>query len=412
MPNIKQLLLLSMSIAVFASCSDDGVIVDPIVPTLQLENPATYDFTRDGASTISFSGQTERIGMAQELVSAMLDFDSSPELLLEMYANQTASGGDANPFSDTELNASINSVRSKVAASRDLFSSNSVESLEIQAAFEALILAQVSEVFPNQNELAAVGVAGQIADGSSVRYVNGGGLEYNQAVTKSLTGALMADQMLNNFLSPSLLDQGTNRADNDNNITAEGEAYTSMEHFWDEAFGYIFGGPGTDFAEPLNTLGADSFLNKYLSRVDGDSDFAGIASEVYEALKLGRAAIVAKEYDLRDEQADIIVDRVSQVIAVRAVFYLQQGKNALANNDFGGAFHDLSEGYGFIFSLRFLRDSNTDQALFSKSEVDGFINQLTQGNGFWDLDAATLDQMSEEIAAKFNFTVEQAVTVN
>jgi hypothetical protein len=145
-----------------------------------------------------------------------------------------------------------------------------------------------------------------------------------------------------------------------------------------------------------------------LSRVEGDDDFAGIASEIFEALKLGRAAIVALDYDLRDEQADIITDRVSEVVGVRAVYYLQQGKNALARNDFGAAFHDLSEGYGFVFSLRFLRDSNTDQALFSKSEVDGFINQLTQGSGFWGIDAATLDQLSNDIAAKFDFSVEQA----
>ena len=48
----------------------------------------------------------------------------------------------------------------------------------------------------------------------------------------------------------------------------------------------------------------DSFLNKYLSRVEGDSDFAGIAEEIYNAFKLGRAAIVAKDYTTRNVQAD------------------------------------------------------------------------------------------------------------
>jgi hypothetical protein len=409
--NIKQLFLFSISIAFFASCSDDGTIVDPvdpIDPVVELVNPVSYDFTRNGASTISFSGQTERIGMATEMVNALSNFQSTEEQLLEMYANQTASGGDANPYTDSDLNASSKSVKSKVAASKDFFSSNTVESAEIKAALETLIIAQVSEVFPNQNELAAEGAAGQIADGSSVRYVSAGGLEYNQAVSKSLIGALMVDQMLNNYLSPSVLDEGTNVEDNNNGVVAEGQVYTNMEHKWDEAFGYIFGAPGADYADPLNTLGGDSFLNKYLSRVEGDDDFAGIASEIFEALKLGRAAIVALDYDLRDEQADIITDRVSEVVGVRAVYYLQQGKNALARNDFGAAFHDLSEGYGFVFSLRFLRDSNTDQALFSKSEVDGFINQLTQGSGFWGIDAATLDQLSNDIAAKFDFSVEQA----
>ena len=408
MANIKQLLLLFTIISVFASCSDDGTIIEPIDPVNELVNPTTYDFTRDGASTVSFTGQTERIGMATEMVNAMSNFESTPEQLLEMYTNQTASGGDANPFLGADLNASSKSIKSKVAASRDFFSTNNAESSQIKVEIERLILAQVTEVFPNQNELAAKGVAGQIADGSSARYVNGGGLEYNQAVAKSLIGALMVDQMLNNYLSPSVLDEGLNVENNDNGIVVEGQVYTNMEHKWDEAFGYIFGAPGADFAEPLNTLGGDGFLNKYLSRVEGDNDFTGIASDIYEALKLGRAAIVAKNYALRDEQAAIITDRVSEVVGVRAVFYLQQGKNALANGDFGGAFHDLSEGYGFVFSLRFLKDSNTGQALFTKSEVDGFIQQLTQGNGFWDIGATTLDQLSTDIASKFEFTVNQA----
>jgi len=405
--NIKQFLFFSIIITLFASCSDDNMNEGPN-PTNELENPDSYQFLRDGASTVSFSGQTERIGMATELVDAMVNFESTEEQLLEMYSNQTASGADANPFSDASLNSSTKSVKSKVAASNDLFSTNSVESAEIKEALESMIKAQVSEVFPNQNELASLGVAGQIADGSSVRYVNASGLEYNQAVNKSLIGALMVDQMLNNYLSTSVLDEGSNIEDNNNGIIADGEVYTNMEHKWDEAFGYLFGAPGADYTDPLNTLGGGAFLNKYLARVEGDEDFKGIANEIFEALKLGRTAIVTKDYDLRDEQADIVIDRISEVIGVRAVYYLQQGKIALANGTLGTAFHDLSEGYGFVFSLRFVKNSNTDAAIFSKSEVDSFINLLTAGNGFWDIDSATLDQISNDIAAKFDFTVEQA----
>ena len=310
------------------------------------------------------------------------------------YANQTASGGDANPYADSDLNASTKSVKSKVAASRDFFSANTVESAEIKANIESWILAQVNEIFPNKDVLAESGVAGQIADGSSVRYVNGGGLEYNQAVNKSLIGALMVDQMVNNYLSTSVLDEADNRSANDNDETAEGEDYTTMEHKWDEAYGYLFGA-STDEANPIATLGEDSFLNKYLARVDEDPDFSGIAQDIFDALKLGRAAIVAKDYDTRDTQAEIVREKIAKVIAVRAVYYLQQGKIALESNNNGGAFHDLSEGFGFVYSLRFLRIPNSDDAYFSKSEVDGFIADLTANNGFWDITSATLDQISE-----------------
>ena len=98
------------------------------------------------------------------------------------------------------------------------------------------------------------------------------------------------------------------------------------------------------------------------------------------------------------------------MIAARAVFYLQQGKFALENGDFGGGFHDLSEGFGFIYSLRFSRQPNTNEPYFTKAEVDAWIATLTDPNtnGFWEISPETLDNISEEIARKFDFTVAQA----
>jgi hypothetical protein len=65
--------------------------------------------------------------------------------------------------------------------------------------------------------------------------------------------------------------------------------------------------------------------------------------------------------------------------------------------------------------LRFTRDTQNGSALFSRSEVDGFVSDLmTSGgdNGFWNLTSATLDSISEAIAAKFSFTVAQAASTN
>jgi len=393
-----------MSIFMIA-CGDNDEDINP-----EVEAPATYIFERNGASTISFSGQTTRIQMGQELIDALMDFNISEEALLEMYANETASGADANPFSDEALNESTKSIRSKVATSTDFFSANTVEAATIKEAFASWIAAQVSEVFPNQNELAVAGTAGQIADGTSTRYVSAQGLEYNQAVNKGLIGALMLDQTLNNYLSTAVLDAGDNRALNDA-ATVEGDHnYTSMEHKWDEAYGYVYG-TSADPTNPNATIGNDdSFLNKYIGRVAADTDFAGIAAEIWNAFKLGRAAIVAGDYDLRDEQATIIREQLSTVIAVRAVYYLQQGKNGIANGDMGGAFHDLSEGLGFVFSLQFTRQSNTVSPYLSKAEVDGFIDELLDesSNGFWGLSTETLENISTEIADKFDFTLAQA----
>ncbi len=392
------------ALAVFSigmlSCSDDDKSFD--VPT-------NYEFQRNGETTVSYGGQTTRIQMAEELITAMKDENSSTVLLKEMFANQTESGGDANPYSSQELNESTKSIKSKVAASKDFFSANTVESTEIKADFESWIQAHVDEVYPNYSNLAEAGKAGQIADGSSVRYVNAKGLEYNQAVNKSLIGALMVDQILNNYLSSSVLDDGDNIKNNDDEVLATDKNYTTMEHKWDEAYGYLFG-TSSDGASPLANLGEDSFLNKYLARVEGDEDFAGIAQTIFDAFKKGRAAIVAQEYGERDKQVKILREEISKVIAIRAVYYLQQGKNGLptSGNDYGPSFHDLSEGFGFVYSLRFTRKPDSNESYFSQNEVDQFVSQLTTGNGFWDVTPATLDAISESIASKFDFTVAQA----
>ena len=398
---LQNILFASLIIGL-ASCGDEEM------QSSNVTAPSEYQFDRNGASSVSFSGQTTRILMAEELVSALSDFSQSTETLNEMYANMDISGNDVAPFASDALNISTKSIRSKVAASYDLFNTNSVEGAAIKSQIAAWIDAQINEVAINENILAEPGVAGQIADGTSTRYINAQGLEYNQAVAKGLIGSLMLDQIVNNYLSPSVLDDGDNRAENDSELTEEAQSYTTMEHKWDEAYGYLFG--TADQSNILATVGSgDSFLNKYLGRVNNDDDFATIAEDIYNAFKLGRAAIVAKDYALRDQQANILKGLLSDIIGIRSVYYLQQSKLQLDSN-LGGAFHGLSEGYGFIYSLRYARAANSTDALFTREEVDGFITALMSdgANGLWDVTPETLDQISEQIAAKFSFTVAEA----
>ena len=378
-----------------------------------IDVPSTYDFTRNGQSTVAFSGQTARIKMADELFSAMSDFDNTTEeLLLQMYRNQTQDGGNVDPYSEANLNSSDKSIKSKVAASRDYFSSNASLSADVKNDFETWLSGQVNNVFPNRNQLAEPGVAGQIADGSRERYINAQGLEYDQMVAKGLNGALMADQMLNNYLSQAVLDEGSNREDNDNGTPDGDSNYTTMEHKWDEAYGYIFG-TSANLANPILTIGSDDiFLNKYIGQVSEDSDFETLAQDIFDAFKLGRAAIVAGNYEVRDEQAAIIRESISTVIAVRAVYYLQAGKKQIDAEELGSAFHSLSEGFGFIYSLQFTRIPGTDQPYLSQNEVENMLNDLLGDgeNGLWDLQPSTLDNLSQQIADQFDFTVEQAAS--
>lgn len=393
--------LAALATLALTSCSsdDDGgstVIIDSVTA------PDTYVFERDAASTVSFGGQTTRIQMAQEIVSGLVN-TSNTELVLD---NMFAHVADANDFTDADLNASDKSVRSKVAASTDYFAANTTDANTIKSTMDGYIQSQVNDVFPNWATTATSGVAGQIqqAGGGSIRYVNAKGLEYNQAFAKSLIGALMVDQILNNYLSTAVLDAGDNVANNDADVLDGTNSYTTMEHKWDEAYGYLYGNEDNP-AVPVYE--ADKFLSEYVAKVDGDSDFSGIAMDIYNAFKLGRAAIVAKNYDVRDAQAEIIKAKISQVIAVRGIYYLQQGKANLGT-DMASAFHALSEAYGFIYSLQFTRKPGTTQPYLTKTEVEALTSQLMTGNGFWDVTPATLDAISDTISAEFDFTTAQA----
>ena len=111
----------------------------------------------------------------------------------------------------------------------------------------------------------------------------------------------------------------------------------------------------------------------------------GIATEIYDAFKKGRAAIVANDSELRDAQAEIVKTKMSRVILHKAAYYLRGAADAKAASavDYADYFHGLSEGYGFVLSLQFTYDANGD-SYFSHNEVRYNVVALEAGNGFWD----------------------------
>ena len=53
--------------------------------------PETYLFTRDGDTTVSYSGQTTRLKMAKEMVNALKDETTTIAQLLAMFDHQEGS---------------------------------------------------------------------------------------------------------------------------------------------------------------------------------------------------------------------------------------------------------------------------------------------------------------------------------
>lgn len=394
------------------SCSDDDATAVNTMPEFNYTVPATYTFEREGASTIDYSGQKSRILMLEEMgnyikTSATNNTVADADFLSEMFANTN------NRFTGEGLNASGKQLKDKTAASKDYFSlylggGSTAEQIAVRNMFESVF--DDAEA-ASQGNTAAAGVAGVYLDGSSKRLFAANGLEPQQLLLKGMMGASLMDQIVNNYLSNNKLDEGSNRENNTNKVLVSGTTYTAMEHNWDEAYGYIFGADNLTVTPNVVKL-----WSSYINQVNADVDFNTLKADIDLAFRTGRAAIVANDYATRDAQAAIIKTKMAIIPAVRAVFYMQEGKSKLAQGDGGvKAFHALSEGYGFIMSLRYTNKPGTDSPYFTKAEVDTMLASLTSGtNGLWDIDnlSPKLDAISTQIATRFGFTVAQASLVN
>ena len=292
MKNRYKLLILFFGLFV-AACDNDP---DPV--TVTVTPPATYSFDRGGQTTVSYSGQSSRLEMAGELSVWLNTPIKSKDELDNMFNNGTGFGNPGLAMSGKKLG-------NKTASS-------SQASATVKPQFDALIEDVALNVFPNVMNDASAGNPGTYTDpGGRTVIINSKGHEINQLFTKGLMGALVCDQIIWGYLSTGKLDAGTNRADNDAETLVEGKNYTTMEHYWDEGFGYIYG-LDTDISN--STIeGQDVLVSKYLKKVD-ESSLPGIGQKIYDAFKLGIAAIVAGAYDVRDEQAEIVKTELSKII--------------------------------------------------------------------------------------------------
>ncbi len=369
-----------LSLAVFStllfSCSDDDLVVDDSVV---VEAPDTYTFTREGETTVSFGGQTARLEMAASLMGQLNSENVLASDLLTMF-------NDGTGFGDSTLDDSGKKLGNKTAAYGD---ESVVEDIR------GFITEYADDVSTSFSTDAAAGVAGSHtgAGGRTVR-INGKGMELNQVFAKSLIGALVMDQVAYGYLSANKIGDGV-----ENVALEDGKNYTKMEHHFDEGFGYVYG-QESDITAAASPDGSGVLFAKYLKKVNA-SEEPGIATEIYDAFKMGRAAIVANDSEVRDAQAEIVKTKMSRVILHKAAYYLRgaaEAKSAAAV-DYADYFHGLSEGYGFVLSLQFTYDQN-GVSYFSHAEVDTMLTALEAGNGFWDITPEELNAMAAQIEAK------------
>jgi len=377
----KRINLLGLIIGLVATvgltgCGDDDEVGQ------SLEVPTTYAFERNGTSSVSFSGQTDRLNMLAEVKELLKTGDAGNAVdvttLNNMYANENS------PFVNADLNASTKQLESKTFAADVQFFKDLMNDLGTQSAAIAQSKAVATEGNP--------GLLDRDGNGKTI-LVDENGWEFTQIIEKGLMGAVFYNQIFNVYLTDARIGN-----DVDNETIEDGKNYTSKEHHWDEAFGY-FGVP-IDFpaGDPVLEGSEERFWANYTNDLNTAELLSNVNSTLMNAYLTGRAAIVADDFEMIVEQRDILYKWHEIVTAATAIHYINSTISDLNNNnDVANAFHHLSEAYAFLKAVQYSPFKKLTQA-----EINTILNSNfgTDGN-FWSVTIPGLNEAKNTISSKY-----------
>lgn len=363
------LLSLALSISLF-SCSDDDDTPE-ITPAVTLETPASYEFTRNGMSSVSYSGQTDRLNQLGELKAELVRADNgntiSAQILKDMFANVGGNG-----------NGNFSFTSSKQLKNKTF----SIDQTYFEDLFDKTATASIDGA---NGTMAANGTAG-IANrsGGKTILVDANGREFTQLIEKGLMGATFYNQIVNNYLTDAQIGDGVNNTDLDS-----GKNYTKMEHHMDEAFGYL--GAPVDFKSNYNGTGTVRYWANYSKTVDGSLQ---MNDRLMNAFKRARAAIAENKLSIRTVEVAKIYDELEVLIAATAIHYANETKAATVDGD---RLHVLSECFAFVRALRF---SNMNKRKLSQADVDDLLNNKI-GSNFWTTTESNLNLLIDKLSSTY-----------
>jgi hypothetical protein len=337
-----------------------------------------------GAKTVDLTDGNNRIKMFTELnshISNRVNNANNRELSLDTLKKLFSNTGSV--FIDATLNASSVNIRQVTGSSK---ANADVVRGQIEGYFAGIEIASDSVL-----KTAASNKAGKItaANGTSKYLLDSNGVELIQIIQKGLIGSFQYD-----YIGNVLLGEASLSADNSKLVT--GKLYTQLEHNWDEAFATltlnkVYGITATDLSS-----GSERFIGSY-AREYGNSAYGNDFLKLHPAFLKGRAAIVNNDITEVKAQATIIRTILEKVMARAAMGYLKKWKDN-KTLDPGAAMHQIGEGLGFVYSLRFCTLHGADDAFSA-----GLLNDLiySHANGIWDLTPEQATAASDKIKAKF-----------
>jgi len=402
MNNKLFLILLFVSLVAFIHCDkskmqenspSSGFLTSNLVDvdSIELINftiPAFYDIENSLAPG-TFYGQKRRLAQLQEIK------DSSRNEPIKWDIRAALANENQNMFKSDEAQGSEN-IRTKID---ELNFDNGNTSVADDIASLADSLVKSSQA--NYRSIAANGTAGMITTGDKKRHVSANGLEYAEILEKSLYGALLYDQMVDDYLSDS--QSGVDNEEGNNILSAEDyELYgTERQHKFDEAFGY-FGAEAATYPNQANSSNGDGiFLANYTFDFSDETEAmygVNLAKATMNAFVVGRSVLKAgqgndfAQENINEElfnaaRADIKL-YVEAGMAASAIHYLNE---AIMDVSEAEKLHHLSEALGFIYAMSFNSDGRlspeeSHKALMALgwSATDSSLNGI-YGINLWEV---------------------------
>lgn len=330
-----RLSILTLSAVALAACSDEPTTPDGdnlVVPTVY-----SFESRFDaGTSSVSYSGQTVRNLLLQDLkiaIDRLGTAGATPttlDALLDIYAHD-----DADNLSTLTTTGSLPPEETKysnISTGKNLTGKISPATLiGTSTTADDMVRAWLDSIARFSQDPSRIG--------TPMAYTTDAGQDLTQLVNKTLLGAVVYYQGTGVYLDGLLDRNNTERSGPEN-------PYTSMEHGFDEAFGYYGAARDYDnysdadlagsvdmFAKDTDGNGKIDFQSEYnfgFSRNAGKRDKGSatgtdMTAKIFEAFRRGRALISSS--GSRDEivaERKKIAEIWEQVIAATAIHYANE----------------------------------------------------------------------------------------
>ena len=355
-------------------------------------NPPKYAFKRNGISSVDYK-ECEFISTPVNIIfesylrHARLMNDSQYELMAGYYSDGIY--GIA-PKDEVATSDRCKGYRSAALEALDSLVN---ESRHISGGYAS----QPSSVRNREAVEGETGFIGTNITDPNLIFVNEKGLVVAEVWRNYMNGAVYLDKILNVHLDERIFASEAVRDAHQNVVLPPGRNYTMLEHHWDLAYGYY-----------------KSFWQK-LAQADGLLIMKDSHRTIFEAFAYGRLAMKTFDYGRMMEYRKVIVNELSRVAAIRAMYCLL-GPNTVANleEDPRYAFSFVSQGIGFMYALQFASDAQ-GQLYYTRERLLQLIASVTEGRGLWDADRmragaeseGSLLYLADEIGKPFGISSEQ-----